>query len=194
MTDTRNSIRWGHIFVALMLVAALDIYELLVSIPSLAATAGQPIFDMRVNGYGTGEAVALLSALGSDGRWYYLSRHTTADTALALVEAGAIALIILRATRPGARFAVHAPRRWRLAMMAAPVLTLALDLAENALVAHMLITPPPGALQVAIASTITQAKWGGYALSIALAVVLPLAALRNGRRSRPDQSQQPAPS
>ncbi len=194
MTHTQNSIRWWHIVVALLLVAALDIYELLVTIPSLAAMAGQPIFDVRVNGYGTGEAIALLTTMGADGRWFYLLRHTTADSLLALVEAAAIALIILRATRPGARFAVPAPRRWRLAMLAAPVLTLALDLAENALVAHMLITPSPGAWQVAIASIITQTKWAGYALSIALAVVLPMAALRKGPRSRPDQSQQPAPS
>jgi len=194
MTVTRNSIRWWHIVVALMLVAALDIYELLVTIPALAASAGQPIFDVRVNGYGPGEAIALLTALGPEGRWYYLIRHTSADTALALVEAAAIALIILRATRPDARFAVHVPRRWRLVMLTAPVVTLALDLAENALVAHMLIAPSPAALQVAIASTITQAKWAGYAMSIALAIVLPLAALRNGWRSGPDQSEQPAPS
>jgi len=189
-----NSIRWWHIGLALMLVAALDIYELLVTIPALAAAAGQPIFDLRVNGYGPGEAVALLTALGPDGRWYYLTRHTTADTALALVEAAAIALIILRATRPGARFAVHAPRRWRFALLAAPALTLVFDLAENALVARMLTTPTPDNLQVAIASTITQAKWAGYALSIALAVVLPLAALRRGWRRTKAQPQQPAPT
>jgi len=190
----RARICWQHIALAAAIVALLDVYEIACTVPALMELTGAPIFDMRFGGYTRAEAIVYLTALGADGRWFYVTRHVPADTALALVEAAAIALIILRATRPGARFAVHAPSRWRWAMLAAPVVTLTVDLAENALVADMLIAPSPGALQVAMASTITQAKWAGYALSIALAVVLPLAALRRGWRSCPDQSQDPAPS
>jgi len=189
-----NRIRWHHIALALALVAALDAYELLVTLPELERLAGAPIFDMRVGGYAHVEAVRLLAALGETGRWYYLSRHIPADTALALIEAVAIIAIVLRATRPGARYAVTVPPVWRGAMLTAPLLTLIFDLGENALVAHMLVTAAPGPTQVALASTLTQVKWVCASLSIALAVVLPATALARGRaRSRP-QPQQPSPS
>ena len=185
-TDAR--IRWWHIAGALALVALLDVYELAVTIPALTAIADAAIFDMRVGGYGQAEAVAFLTALGAEGRWFYLTRHVTADTALALVEAAAIILIILRVTRPGARFALPVPPAARRAMLAAPLLMLLFDLGENALVAHMLVTAAPGPAQVAVASTLTQVKWVAISLAIALAVVLPCAAwIRSRRRTAPAQ-------
>jgi len=191
---SQHGIRWHHIALSLALVAALDAYELAVTLPELERYAGAPILDMRVGGYTHSDAVRLLATLGETGRWYYLSRHVTADTALALVEAATIMLIILRATRPGARYAVTVPPVWRGAMLTAPLLTLIFDLGENALVAHMLVTAAPGPTQVALASTLTQVKWVCASLSIALAVVLPATALARGRaRSRP-QPQQPSPS
>lgn len=174
-------IRWWHIAGAVALVALLDVYELAFTIPTLAGVAHAPIFDMRVSGYAQAEAVAYLTALGAEGRWFYLTRHVSADTALALVEAAAIILIILRVTRPGARFALPVPRVARRAMLAAPLLMLLFDLGENALVAHMLITAAPGPTQVALASTLTQAKWVAISLSLALAVMLPLTAWLRGR-------------
>jgi hypothetical protein len=189
-----NRIRWHHIALALALVAALDAYELIVTLPELERLAAAPIFDMRVGGYTHAEAVRLLATLGETGRWLYLSRHVPADTALALVEAVVIMLIILRATRPGARYAVAVPPAWRWAMLTAPVLTLIFDLGENALVAHMLVTAAPEPLTAATASTLTQAKWVGASLSISLAVVLPLTALMRKRARSRAQPQHPSPS
>ncbi|MFP4538661.1 MAG: hypothetical protein ACLFPA_10200 [Dichotomicrobium sp.] len=193
MNRARWGIRWWHIAAALALTALLDLYELAVTIPELAEFADGPIFDTRVGGYSSGEAVRLLTALGSEGRWYYLTRHLTADTVLALIEAAAIILIILRVTRPGARFAVPVPPKWRMALLAAPVLTLIFDLGENALVAGMLVDAAPSATQVALASLFTQAKWVFASVSIALAIVLPLTAWRRGRKHRAGQPQQPSP-
>lgn len=186
----RNSIRWWHIAVSLALVALLDAYELVVTLPELSRLAGAPIFDMRVGGYTHAEAAPLVDALGAEGRRFYLTRHIPADTTLALVEAIAIMLIIVRATRPLARCAVAVPPGWRAAFLAAPALTLILDLGENALVAHMLMTAAPAPVISASASTLTQAKWICASASIALAAVLPATALIHGRRRL--QRQQPS--
>jgi len=193
MTATHNGIRLWHIGLGLTLTALLDIYAFAVTIPELTALAGQPIFETRVGGYAMGEAVALLAALGAEGRTYYLARHVPADTALAIVEAVTIMLIILRVTRPGARFTVPMPNAWRMALLAVPALTLIFDLGENALVADMLVSGARDATQAAVASTLTQAKWAGYALSIALALVLPLAAWRLGGRRKRAQPQHASP-
>ncbi len=179
---TGSRIRWWHIAGALALVALLDVYELAFTIPVLTAIADAPIFDMRVGGYTHGEAAAYLEALGAEGRWFYFTRHVSADTALAIVEAVAIILIILRVTRPGARFSVQVPRAGRLTMLAAPLLMLIFDVGENVLVAQMLLTAAPVPTQVAAASMLTQAKWVAISLAIALAIVLPCAAWIHGRR------------
>jgi len=193
MSRSHARIRWWHIAVPLALVVLLDVYELAFTIPALADIANAPIFDMRVAGYTQAEAVAYLTALGAEGRWFYLSRHVPADIALALVEAVAITLIILRVTRPGARFALPVPTPWRGAMLAAPVSMLSFDLAENAFVAHMLLTAAPGPTQVAMASTLTQAKWVAMSLAIALAIVLPASAWLRGRKTAPAHPQQASP-
>lgn len=172
----------------------LDAYELTITLPELEQYARAPIFDMRVGGYTHADAVRLLATLGETGRWYYLSRHVAADTALALVEAVAIILIILRATRHGARYAVTVPPVCRGAMLTAPLLTLIFDLGENALVAQMLVTDAPVPLASACASTLTQAKWVCASVSIALAVVLPITALTRGRARSRTQPQHPSPS
>ena len=187
-------IRWWHIAVALALVALLDIYELTITIPAIADIAGAPIFDMRLSGYSPREASAYLAALEVRGRWFYLTRHMPADTALALVEALAIILIILRITRPGARFALPVPAAGRVAMLAAPVMMLMFDLGENAIVAHMLITAAPSPTLAAVASMLTQAKWMAISLAIALALVLPASAWLRGRKRPTPHPQQSSPS
>lgn len=193
MSTTRARIHWWHIAGALALVALLDAYEMAFTIPVLIDISGAQLFDMRIGGYAHGEALAYLAALGAEGRWFYLSRHVPADTALALIEAVAIVLIILRFTRPGARFAVPVPAAGRAAMIVAPLLMLILDLGENALVARMLITTSPDATQVAVASTLTQAKWIAISIAIALAVVLPASAWLRGRKRAAAQPQQASP-
>jgi hypothetical protein len=193
MSTTRARIQWWHIAGALALVALLDAYEMAITIPALIDISGAPIFDMRIGGYAHGEALAYLAALGAEGRWFYLSRHVPADTALALIEAVAIGLIILRVTRPGARFSVPVPAAGRVAMLVAPLLMLMFDLGENAVVAHMLITAAPDATQVAGASILTQAKWITISIAIALAVVLPVSAWLRGRKRAAAQPQQASP-
>jgi len=184
-----HHIRWWQIALALTFVALLDGYELIVTLPELSRLGDAPIFDLRVGGYTHAETISLLDALGAQGRWYYFTHHIPADTALALVEAVAIVLIVLRATRPGACFGVAIPPYWRMALLAAPMLMLMFDLGENALVTHMLLAPPPAPLTAAVASTLTQAKCVMASLSIALAIVLPLTAWTRGRkRLQPQQS------
>jgi len=186
-------IRWWHIAFALALVALLDIYELTITIPELTRIAGAPIFDMRVHGYDAADASRLLAALGAEGRWYYLSYHVPADTALAVIEATAIILIILRVTRPGARYALSVPRTGRMGLLAAPALMLIFDLGENAVVAQMLSAGAAEPAEVAIAAVLTQAKWVMASLAIATALALPPSAWLRGRRRRVSYPQQSAP-
>ncbi|MEP1356312.1 MAG: hypothetical protein ABJX32_13655 [Tateyamaria sp.] len=71
----------GRIAVGSGLIAA-SIYWLMMSVTlaHIEAVSGHVPFDMRPAGYGPTQAVALLEALGVDGRDYYLSRQLVLDT------------------------------------------------------------------------------------------------------------------
>lgn len=71
----------GLIAVVSGLIGA-TIYLLMISVTlaHIEAVSGQIPFDMRPFGYGPAEAVALLDALGAEGRDYYLSHQVPLDT------------------------------------------------------------------------------------------------------------------
>lgn len=61
--------------------AAVAVYltMVLITLPHLEAQSGFTPFDMRPAGYGPEEAGALLSALGDEGRSYYVNRQLLLD-------------------------------------------------------------------------------------------------------------------
>ena len=60
--------------------AAVYLTMLTVTLPHLEAVSGHVPFDMRPAGYGPEEARALLTALGREGRSYYVTRQILLDT------------------------------------------------------------------------------------------------------------------
>ena len=66
---------------ALFGLAASAIYLLMifVTLAHIEALSGLRPFDMRPGGYSNEQANSLLSALGSGGRWYYLTRQIPLD-------------------------------------------------------------------------------------------------------------------
>lgn len=179
-------IRPWHIWSAIAATAALDICELLVTVPKLMAlSGGMPTFDMRIGGYTREAAGMLLHALDTAGHTYYAAWHIPVDCVLAIVEALAISLILLRFTRPYGRFAIPLAGGWRSMLLVLPLATMVLDLGENAIVLMMLADfPSQTELMVRVASLTTQLKWICAALSLAAASLLPLAALIRELRPR----------
>lgn len=160
-----------HVYFALAWVAALDLYLLLVTAPHLQSlSGGKTMFDLRIGGYSHQQALAYLAALGAEGRAYYLARHIPVDVLLAVVEAAAIGLIVLLCTRPDGAYTLRLKTPARLLLLALPAVQCFCDLAENALIAAMLMQATgAGAGLVRAASSFTAAKWvaGGGAIVIA---------------------------
>jgi hypothetical protein len=173
-------LRLWHIWMMLGLVAALDIYLVGVSAPTLSEMAGgRAIFDMRLS-YSTGAAERLLVALGEAGREVYSQRHIPVDMAFAVVEWAAISAVILWVTRAGSAGALA--ESWRLAMLLPPIAQMAFDIAENSAVWAMLVDP--GAVQsiAPSASAFTSLKWISAGLAISLALFLCVRYLTLSRR------------
>lgn len=156
------------VWAGLAATAALDLYEMVYTIPALKRMAGGlRVFDMRPRGYTLAEAERYLDALGERGRAFYASWHLPADMALASVEGPALLLAGLWLTRAGGAIPASARPYLRAVLIALPVLTAVLDLTENLSIAVMLAGWPylnPGV--VTLASTATVLKWPAAMASI----------------------------
>lgn len=139
-----------------------------------ALPVGGEMLDVKA-GYSHEEAVAAMEGYGEQGRRVYAWSAGTLDTLLPLVYASFLAGAVYR-LRPAERF-------WRLAWL--PLAAAALDLCENVQIVVMLTGyPDVSAGQVASASLFTMLKSYALLLSLALTVVLAIAALvRRGRRA-----------
>ena len=74
MTPGRAAAVFGTAATAVYLAMVLG------TLPALEAQAGMMPFDLRPTGYSTDTALALLRALGAEGRFYYLTRQLPLDT------------------------------------------------------------------------------------------------------------------
>lgn len=144
-----------------------------VTLPRLTAMAGglSP-FDLRLFGYDRAEAIALLRALGGEGRAEYLRVQLRLDDAFAPLYAVTLSLLLAEILgRAGLR------RFFAFLVAFAAVLPMAgFDIAENAAIAEMLRRPPDAVdtALVTIASFRTTAKWaagGGLAVVALLAIL-----------------------
>lgn len=120
--------------------------------------------DLRAAGYGPGDVAAYLAALSEAGRAAYLGPVRLADTIFPV-------LFTLTLVLPHA----GTPRAWAWAL---PAVAYGLcDLSENAVVAEILSSGVAEPATVALASLLTQTKFG----TVALAAVLALWRLWRGR-------------
>lgn len=158
---------------ALALGGALVATLLLLFAAFPALPIGGEMLDVKTR-YSHEEAIATMEGYGEQGRKVYAWSAGTLDTLLPLVYASFLAGVIYR-FRP-------AQRHWWLACL--PLLAGALDLGENVQIILMLAGyPDVSAEQVASSSLFTTLKSYALLLSLALAVVLAIAAaVRRGRR------------
>ena len=134
-------------------VAATALYSYMLgwSLPTLTAfSGGKPVFDMMPTGYSHAQALALVTALGEDGRGYYLSIQHVLDTLYPPMLAIAFALSFRLMFQP----------KTAVVFVLVAAMAAGFDLLENARVSDLLlaeteaITPD----MVSLASGLTIAK------------------------------------
>ncbi|KIN61893.1 hypothetical protein Z946_749 [Sulfitobacter noctilucicola] len=134
---------------------------------------GMGVFDARFGGYGVDESRSYIAALSDDQTALYQGAFRQIDTVFPILLAITLIGVIWQHARN-----VNAVVRGVIAL--SPCVYLALDLAENAAVAHMLTTGPQvSAGAILQASAYTVAKW----ISLALAMLLAVWAWRLSPRS-----------
>lgn len=130
---------------------------LLVLAPQLAAqSAGGTVFDLRPLGYSLAEAQAYLAVLTPQGAQMYLGAFRLADTLVPLLLTPTLCL----------------PLRGRGQLWFLPALVYGLlDLWENLAIARLIhLGPDVDAQAVALASSLTQAKFAALAVALLLAL------------------------
>ena len=142
------------------------------------AAGGLAPFDLRPFGYDAAEARAFLAALGEAGRAQYLGPQRLLDLAYPAV----LGLTLLAGIW---RFGARLPVGVRALLGLLPLVGMAADYAENALVASMLRTPVAEVTDATIAqaSLSTMVKSGATGASIGLVVILAIG-FAVGRRKR----------
>jgi hypothetical protein len=148
-------------FVALAAAVSIGILLVMVlgTLPHLQQMAGGLTpFDLRPNGYTAEEAQALLAALGTAGRDFYLNVQLRIDLIYPASHFVSRAALLWWLTKPGriARAPIALPLRAVLLMV--PFVVMIADYAENQGIAAMLHAQTPDAGLVMRTSLETQIK------------------------------------
>ena len=164
----------GRATTLLALLSAGLFAALIVLTRTTLEPGGQPVFDARILGYGLTEAREYLGALDPDQRQSYLGLYRWLDTAFPFAFTCFLAAMFWRASagwKAGTR----------LLLLLMPGSYLVMDLAENALVAELLMTPHSDlrAGAVVLASRFTVTKY--VTLTITVLALAALGVLRRGR-------------
>ncbi|MHA1559712.1 MAG: hypothetical protein ACTSWI_03460 [Alphaproteobacteria bacterium] len=120
-----------HVIAVVVIALGLGAIVGLATGPHIRDLTGLEPFGFRFNGYDFEEAVALLTALGSEGRSYYSGSHLIADTFFAPFLFLAVSSLFLWLTRPGQRFAVPLHENIRLIIIALAFVAFGMDILEN---------------------------------------------------------------
>ncbi len=116
-----------QIWIAFLLANAVYLLMIVVSIPHLQMLSqGLPILDMRPKGYTLNEVQALYTALGSEGRSYYLFPQLFLDAFYPVLFALAYTWIISRLLQQ-----LSAESKWLKILSYLPLLTSFFDYSEN---------------------------------------------------------------
>jgi len=174
-----------HVVAFVVIALGLGAIVGLVTGPHIRDLTGLEPFDFRFNGYEFEEAVALLTALGSEGRSYYSGSHLIADTFFAPFLFLAVSSLFLWLTRAGQRFAVPLHENVRLIIVALAFVAFGADLFENiALWVVVGSGVEPAAGVVAGASVFTGVKWLALAGSFAGLLATIIIAVIRGASSQ----------
>ena len=175
-----------HVVGALLVALALGSFLGFVSLPRLSEyTGGIDVFDPRMAGYTHDDAVAILQALGADGKAYYRGTHLLLDVFFPPAWFLATVFVFLWFTRPGARFAVPLQEDLRLIVVIVALFGLLLDWGENAVVFTMLMGDgEPSTSLVGLGSLFTYLKSIAYIVAAAAVVVTVILAVIRGLASR----------
>ena len=165
--------RWAMIALAVALV--IYVAMVVVTLPHLAELAGDRVFDMRPQGYSEETARAIWTALGEEGRRYYLTRQLPLDA----VFPGLMAVALVLGLRWMGQRGLAAS--WVCLGIIAAVGAALADYSENILVAIMLMGEvTAGVARAASMATVVKsvANTAAYVL-----VVLGLGRVMIGRRA-----------
>lgn len=139
---------------------------------------GAAPFDIRPFGYSYREAHAFLASIGEAGRAYYLSPELVLDSFYPLLYTVSCALALWWLTMPGRLYAGAPALRWRLTLVALPIVMACLDGIENVSIARMIWNWPDLSPElVQIASAATRLKLVASAFTEGAMAVLAAAAL-----------------
>ena len=163
--------------------AAILVYFLMVfgTLADIERITGVRAFDMRLTGYSYADALALISALGDEGRRIYLMRQIPLDTVYpALLAISSASSLVWLSRSFGSTI------RWYRAVAAMAYLAATADYAENLLIVWMLNAGP--SVPEALVTAASLASIGKSILStivfITLLVALTEFAIRRMRRMR----------
>jgi hypothetical protein len=150
---------WALLVVTLASLLGVNALDFPLSVPRMRALAGgEPILDMRLEGYSPREAYHLLETLGPAGRRSYLEMLWTIDLLLPAL----FTLFLWASMRRGAL------GRWRWAALLGGVA----DFLENAAITFLLLGfPAQRDALVRLASALTVSKFSLYFAALALALV-----------------------
>jgi hypothetical protein len=154
-----------------------------ITLAQIEAVSGQAPFDMRPFGYGPAEAADLLSALGSQGRTYYLTRQIPLDTVYP-----AILALTLIAAAAWARHGASGDWQTRVGALLA-IAAATFDYCENLGIVAMILSwsdLPDGLVHAASAATVAKSAATTAAVSILFLAVARKALSRalSGRQRR----------
>lgn len=163
--------------------AAILVYFLMVfgTLADIERITGIRAFDMRPTGYSYADALALISALGDEGRRIYLMRQIPLDTVYPALLAISSASSLFWLSR-----SFGSTARWYRAVAAMAYLAATADYAENSLVVWMVNAGPsvPEALVTAASLASVSKSILSTIVFTALLVALTEFAIRRMRRMR----------
>ena len=174
-----------HVVAFIVIALGLGAIVGLATAPHIRDLTGLEPFDLRFNGYDFEEAVALLTALGSEGRSYYSGSHLIADTFFAPFLFLAVSSLFLWLTRPGHRFSVPLNESIRLIIVALAFLAFGMDILENIglwVVVGSGVEPATGV--VAGTSVVSGLKWLAMAGALAGLLATIIIAVIRGASSQ----------
>ncbi|AHM04028.1 hypothetical protein roselon_01649 [Roseibacterium elongatum DSM 19469] len=123
------------------------------TVPTLRQMAGgAALLDTRIAGYDLAAVSTYLTALGPEGRRFYIGPERMADTIFPIGLLGVLGFGTVLALRP------VAPRLAPLAALPA-VIYFALDMAENAVVARLMMQGPDALRPEAVARASLLTLW-----------------------------------
>ncbi len=164
--------------------AAMLVYFLMVfgSLADIERITGVRAFDMRPNGYSYADALALISALGEEGRRVYLTMQIPLDTVYPALLAISSASSLYWLSQ-----SFGSTARWYRAVAALAYLAAIADYAENGLIVWMLnagLGVPEALVTTASLASVSKSFFSTIVFTALLIALAEFAIRRTRQRSK----------